>query len=115
MKKYIEKRPWGKFEQFAFNERCTVKILTLKKNEELSLQYHNKREEFWKILDGGGEVLVASKTKKGKEGDEFLIPKKTIHQMKAGKEGIKVLEISFGKFLEKDEIRIKDKYKRKKK
>ncbi len=111
MKKYTEKRPWGKFEEYVKNESCTVKILFIDAKEELSLQYHHKREEFWKVLQGQGEVTIGDKTIKAKENDEFFIPKKVKHRIKTNK-GIKVLEISLGKFDEKDEVRLEDKYKR---
>ena len=112
MKKYSEKRPWGKFERFCQNESCTVKILFIEPNEELSLQKHKKRDEFWKIIQGRPEVEIGDKIIKAKPDDEFFIPKKTKHRLKAGKEPAKVLEISFGVFNEKDEIRLEDKYHR---
>ncbi len=112
MKKYLEERPWGKFEQYAKNQSCTVKILFVKANEELSLQYHFKRQEFWKIIKGKAEITIGSKIIKAKENDEFFIPQKTKHRVKTKKEGVNILEISFGKFEEKDEVRLEDKYKR---
>lgn len=110
MKKYTEKRPWGKFERFCLNERCSVKIVTVKAGEELSLQKHKQRDEFWRVLSGRPEVTVGKKTTRAKEGDEFFIPRETRHQIKAGKKKAEMLEVSFGKFKEEDIIRIKDKY-----
>jgi len=112
MEKYTEKRPWGKFEEYVNNESCTVKILFIASGEELSLQYHQKREEFWKILQGEAEITINDKIIKGKEDDEFFIPKKAKHRIKT-KKGVKILEISLGRFDEKDEVRIEDKYNRK--
>jgi len=112
MKKITVKRPWGKFEQFCLNEKCTVKILTIKSGEELSLQYHKKREEFWKVVVGKAEIIIGKKVKNAREGDEFVIPKKTKHQAKTGKETVKILEICFGKFDEGDIVRLEDKYHR---
>ncbi len=112
IKKYSEKRPWGSFERFCENEACTVKIITVKPNEESSLQYHRHRDEFWRILRGRAEIVIGDKTISAKEGDEFFVPKGTKHRISAGKETVKVLEISFGKFNENDIVRLKDKYKR---
>jgi mannose-6-phosphate isomerase-like protein (cupin superfamily) len=112
MEKYVEKRPWGKFEQYCRNQKCTVKILYLNPNEEFSLQYHKNREEFWKIIDGTAKIIIQKKITRANKGDEFFISKKDLHRAKAGKSGAKILEISFGNFNEKDIIRIKDKYKR---
>ena len=113
MKKYTEKRPWGSFEEFCKNDICTVKIITVNPNEELSLQYHNHRDEFWRILQGTAKIIIGDKIVDGKEGDEFFVTKGTKHRIAAGDKAVKVLEISFGKFDENDIVRLEDKYKRK--
>jgi len=113
MKKYTEKRPWGKFERFCLNEKCAVKILTINPNEELSWQYHKKRAEFWRVLEGPAKIVIGEKIKTGKKDDEFFVPIGAKHQIKAGKLSVKILEISFGEFDENDVVRLKDKYKRK--
>ena len=112
MKIYKEERPWGNFERFTHNEITTVKILTIKANEELSLQYHHHREEFWRVLDGKGSFTVGDETKIGQKGDEFFIPIGTVHQIKGTDLPVSVLEIAFGNFDENDIVRIKDKYNR---
>ena len=113
MKKYIEERPWGKFEQFCHNEKVTVKIITVKPDSKLSLQYHNHRDEFWKIIEGGGQIILGEELIDVKIGDEFFIPKKTNHRIITNNNSLKVLEVSFGEFDEKDIVRLEDKYNRK--
>ena len=108
MKKYSEERPWGKFEQFTHNEISTVKIITVKPNKRLSLQYHNKREEFWRVIEGSGKVTVGDKVLKANKGDEFFIAVKQNHRIEGGKEGIVILEIAFGNFDENDIVRLED-------
>ena len=110
MKKYVKKRPWGGFERFTLNEISTVKILTIKPKQKLSLQYHNKRREFWKFLDNPAKLTIGKKTFRVKKGDEIFIPIKTNHRIEAYSKPVKVLEISLGKFDEKDIKRIEDKY-----
>ena len=61
LKKYSEERPWGKFEKFCQNKNCTVKILFIKANGELSLQYHRHRDEFWKIIQGRPKIWLGNK------------------------------------------------------
>ncbi len=112
MKKYIEERPWGKFEQFCQNEIVTVKILLLNPNQELSLQYHLNRDEFWRIIDGNAIIRIGDETKIGKKGDEFFIKRETNHQIIAQDKTVSILEIAFGEFNELDIIRISDKYNR---
>jgi mannose-6-phosphate isomerase-like protein (cupin superfamily) len=113
MDKYLEKRPWGRFERYVDNKVCTVKLLFINPGEELSLQYHKKRDEFIKIIQGQAEVTLDEEITEAKEDDEFFILRETKHRIKAGKEAVKVLEISFGEFKEGDEIRLEDKYNRK--
>jgi mannose-6-phosphate isomerase len=108
------KKPWGKFETFAFNEKCTVKIIEVKKNGLLSLQKHKFRNELWIPLDEGIIIQIGEKKFNGIVGKKYFIPKKTIHRMSAVKKA-RILEISFGKFDEKDIERIEDKYGREKK
>jgi len=113
-KKYVEQRPWGEFEQFTHGECTTVKILTVNPQEALSLQYHRHREEFWKVLSGSALITVGEVTYKANAGGEFFIAKGKKHRIKTGKHSVKVLEISFGNFDEKDIVRLEDKYKRSK-
>lgn len=110
MKKYIERRPWGQFEQFTHNEKSTVKIITIKSNQKISLQFHKHRKEFWKFLDNPAEVTIGRMTIKVRKGKEIIIPKKTLHTVEALSKPVKFLEIAFGNFDEKDIKRIKDKY-----
>ena len=110
MKKYIEKRPWGKFEQFTHNEKTTVKIITINPRQKLSLQYHNKRKEFWRFLDNPAKVTIGKKIIKVKKDDEVIMPKKTLHTVEALNKPVRFLEIAFGNFDEGDIVRIKDKY-----
>ena len=110
MKKYSEKRPWGSFERFTLNEISTVKILTIKPKQKFSLQYHKKRREFWRFLDNPAKVTLGKKTFRVKKEDEIFIPAKTNHRIEAYSKPVRVLEISFGKFDEKDIKRIEDAY-----
>jgi mannose-6-phosphate isomerase-like protein (cupin superfamily) len=107
---YQEERPWGFFRRFTNNTPSTVKILTIKPNEELSLQSHNYREEFWRVIKGDGIFEVGDKKIIVEEGIEQSIPVKTKHKAIAGSEGIEILEIAFGEFDEGDIVRYEDKY-----
>ena len=106
------KRPWGAFKQFALNEKCTVKIIEVKPMQELSLQKHKKREENWYFITSG-IVQIGKNIRKVKQGEMVKVRKNIPHRILAGVNEVKVLEISFGSFNEKDEIRLEDKYNRK--
>ena len=103
-------RPWGNFKQFAVNEECAVKIITVEPNQTLSKQVHQKRDELWVIIDDGLRVELDDKIIDPKSGDEIIIMRKVTHRLSSlGKKG-RLLEISFGYFDEDDIERIEDVY-----
>ena len=103
------RRPWGVFKQFALNEKCTVKILSVNSGGVLSLQKHKNRREMWYFLTDGW-VQIGTRKKRVKKGEQVVIGKGRAHRIfsKGGK--VEVLEVSFGTFDEKDEVRLEDKY-----
>ena len=66
-------RPWGNFRQFTKDDKSTIKIITVKPNETLSLQSHKNRSEFWHIISGSGTVEINGVKKDTKVGDEHKI------------------------------------------
>ena len=109
---YVEDRPWGKFEKYVENEKCTVKTLYLKPNSQTSLQYHDKRDEWWKVIKGYVMVIVNDEEYKLNENDSLFIKRKSKHQIINLDEPSMVLEISMGDFDKEDIVRVKDIYNR---
>lgn len=105
----VENRPWGNFKRFTCNENSTVKIITILKNEELSLQTHKNRKELWYFLDDA-IVQIGDIQQIVKDGDCKIINKGVKHRIFAKDNKMRLTEISFGKFNEEDEIRLEDKY-----
>ena len=107
-----EKRPWGKFERFTLNEQSTVKLVYIDGDKRLSLQYHNERSEFWKVIKGPVKVQLGNETRTLQAGESITIPKKAVHRLIGdGIDGV-ILEISMGEFDEGDIVRLEDDYKR---
>ena len=102
-------RPWGSFTEFVKNKKCTVKIIEVKPRQVLSLQVHKKRDEIWYFFNKA-LVHIGNKVQKVKPGDSVKIDKGKMHRVMAGWRRVKFLEISYGKFSEKDELRLYDKY-----
>ncbi len=107
-----EDRPWGSFERFTLNEKTTVKVISANPHQALSLQYHNHRDEFWRILSGSCTVALDGTETPAKTGDEFFIPRLTRHRVKTTDDAAVWLEISFGEFDETDIVRLEDLYNR---
>ena len=103
-------RPWGNFRQFTLNDPSTIKIITVKPNEILSLQSHTHRSEFWHVITGSGIVEIGEIKKNTVVGDEHEIAVGEKHRLGAGPDGIQVLEIAIGDFDEGDIVHYEDKY-----
>jgi mannose-1-phosphate guanylyltransferase/mannose-1-phosphate guanylyltransferase/mannose-6-phosphate isomerase len=103
-----EDRPWGSFERFTHGELSTVKIITVLPGKRLSLQYHHKRAEFWRVLEGSGTVTLGDTECAAKVGDEFEIAVEMKHRLAGGEAGITILEIGLGDFDEADIVRVED-------
>jgi mannose-6-phosphate isomerase len=103
-------KPWGEFEQFTLNEPCTVKVITMDANQQLSLQLHKHRDEEWRIVRGTGFVIIGEDKIDAKVGDEFFVPRETKHRICGGPDGVVLLEIALGQFDESDIVRFEDDY-----
>lgn len=108
----VEARPWGKFERFTLNEPCTVKLVYLDGDKRLSLQYHNNRTEFWKVVKGPVIVQIGGDKKTLQTGETIEISKKVVHRLIGAGTDAVILEISTGEFDEGDIVRLEDDYKR---
>lgn len=104
-------RPWGRFERFTLNEASTVKLIYVNAGQRLSLQYHNKRSEFWKVVSGKVIVTLNSDLIVLSKGDSLSIPVTAHHRMEAIQDSV-IMEISFGEFDENDIVRLQDDYNR---
>jgi mannose-6-phosphate isomerase len=105
-----DERPWGKFERFTLNDPSTVKLLHVRAGEAFSLQTHEHRDEFWRVLTGEGVLTVGQEQCPARAGENHFIPRGTAHRAQAGATDLWLLEISFGDFDEEDIVRLEDKY-----
>jgi mannose-6-phosphate isomerase-like protein (cupin superfamily) len=84
--------------------------LTINPKQRTSLQYHNFRKEFWRLIEGEAIFEIDGKKIEAKIGDEVNIDTKMTHRLIGKDAPAKVLEISFGKFDENDIVRLEDDY-----
>jgi len=108
-------RPWGYYKELGKDmNKYRIKFISVYPNQQLSLQYHNFRKEYWFILKGNGIVIINDKEISVKENDIIEIPYKVIHSIKnIGNIDLEFIEIQVGdKLIEDDIIRIKDIYQR---
>jgi mannose-6-phosphate isomerase len=104
-------KPWGRFEQYAHNVPCTVKIITVDPGGILSSQYHHHRDELWVVLDPGAKVELGDEDLSPVPGEKLYIPRGTVHRLSCvGEQPVRILEVSFGEFAEDDIVRLEDVY-----
>lgn len=105
-------KPWGNFQILYQEPTITIKVLTVNAGHRLSLQSHQKRTEFWLVIDGDPSIQLGSVLQKMKRSKTYSIPKLVAHRLIANKEDCRVLEVSYGEFDENDIIRHEDDYDR---
>lgn len=110
MKTLTVGKPWGKFEQFTHDEISTVKIITVNPGSSLSLQKHENRTEFWRVISGHPLITIGEKVTRANPGEEYFIEKTEPHRIEAEGDMVQVLEIAHGVFDENDIVRLEDKY-----
>ena len=105
-----EVRRWGNFERFTLNEQTTVKLVTVNPDEAISLQTHEVRDEFWRVLGGSGVITIEGAEHDAHAGENFFSKRGARHRVAASPEGLRILEIAFGNFDEADITRLEDRY-----
>ena len=104
--------PWGNSTLIESNDDHQVKILDVAPGEQLSLQYHRYRAEFWLVLEGAGVVEVDGNLRDIFRGDGIPVPLGSTHRLSnPGKRWLKVIEVQTGEYFGEDDIiRLEDKY-----
>jgi len=116
LKTFVPK-PWGHEEIFAQTEHYVGKILVINPGHRLSRQYHNVKEETFRVLKGHlileigmvGEIRHLDMH----EGDVYHCPAGTVHRMVCDKdeqEAVQIIEVSTNHL--QDVVRLQDDYNR---
>lgn len=106
-------RPWGFFKTTIMNDYCQAKIICVHSGERISLQSHERREEYWLIVHGEGIVNIGKSVQRVREGNFFFIPKGCAHRLTntSEKENLIVSEVQIGDYFGEDDIhRYEDDY-----
>jgi mannose-6-phosphate isomerase-like protein (cupin superfamily) len=103
------KKPWGRFEELAKNERVTVKLLHIKGGCRLSYQYHHYRREVWWVVKGRVVATVDGVNTVLREGESVEIKVRERHRAAASVDSV-LLEVARGRFDEGDIVRVEDDY-----
>jgi len=68
-------------------------LMSLKPNEEIGVEKHDKVDQFFRIDKGNGKVIINGKEHELKDGSAFIVPAGSEHNVMAGDEGLKLYSI----------------------
>jgi mannose-6-phosphate isomerase len=112
----IVKKPWGHEEIWAETDKYLGKILYINAGKRLSLQYHERKVETIRVLQGK-LLLVIQEGRDGplynktlSEGETYHVTQGTIHRFCAGEEDVSIVEVSTPEI--DDVVRLEDDYAR---
>jgi mannose-6-phosphate isomerase-like protein (cupin superfamily) len=105
-------KPWGYELRWAITDRYAAKILHVNKGEALSLQYHERKDEFQYLIKGAVDIELggfdgAMTTRRMEAGDTLHIPPGTRHRITA-LEDTDIFEVSTPEI--DDVVRLEDRY-----
>lgn len=106
LKKEVDIRPWGKYCVLHEEELFKVKKIEVLPGKRLSLQSHEKRSEFWIILEGQGLMTLGNLKYVIKAGDKVKIPIGTKHRIEnTCRDPLRFVEIQTGSYFGEDDIK----------
>jgi mannose-6-phosphate isomerase-like protein (cupin superfamily) len=105
-------KPWGYELRWAITDRYVGKVLHINKGEALSLQYHERKDEYQYVLEGAIDMELGGEdgqltTHRMKAGDTLHITPGTRHRMTAV-EDTDIFEVSTPEI--EDVVRLEDRY-----
>ena len=112
MTNITEERPWGSFTILYDGEDCKVKTLIINPDQEISYQFHYKRQEEWTVISGTGTLTLDDEKIKVQPGDHVTILPLQKHTIRSDENtSLKIIEVQTGTYFGEDDIvRITDKY-----
>lgn len=105
-------KPWGYELRWATTDRYLGKVLHINKGEALSLQYHQRKDEYQYVLKGAIDIELGGDdgqltTHRMKAGDTLHITPRTRHRLTAV-EDTDIFEVSTPEI--DDVVRLEDRY-----
>jgi mannose-6-phosphate isomerase-like protein (cupin superfamily) len=106
-----DERPWGYYEVLLQETGIQIKRLVVNDMQRLSLQSHEKRDEYWFCTAGNGVVTIDGAQTEMYPGATLQILRGEKHRVQALGGQLTILEVQTGSYLEEDDIvRYEDDY-----
>ncbi len=104
-------KPWGYYVVLHKEKDYLIKKIVVYAGQRISLQYHNKRKEYWTVVSGNGIGEIGNTSIVLNKGRNVFIPIKTQHRIEA-KSKMEFIEVQIGHCDESDIVRLEDDYDR---
>lgn len=108
-------RPWGFYRSLLTTAFTQAKILSVAPGQELSLQKHFRREEYWTVVRGQGIFRLDDDRYTVRRGFTVHIPREAVHWIRNthSSEALILIEVQVGDYFGEDDIfRLSDRYHR---
>lgn len=102
----IFQRPWGFYKTAVMNNNFQSKVTSVNPKSQLSLQFHNHREEHWIVSQGMETVQLDQSVIEIKYGDSIFMPKECKHRLTNiyDEESLIITEVQIGDYFGEDGI-----------
>jgi mannose-1-phosphate guanylyltransferase / mannose-6-phosphate isomerase len=99
------RRPWGRYEAKDAGAGFQVKRITVDPGQQLSLQSHRHRAEYWVVVQGTALVTLDDKRLELAPGQSVYIPLGAKHRLaNPGSAPLVLIEVQTGDYLGEDDI-----------
>ncbi len=106
-------RPWGFYKTTILNDFFQSKVIYVMPEQALSLQSHQRREEYWTVVYGQGNIQIGESIHPVTPGQNFFIPKGCKHRLTntSATDTLILTEVQLGDYFGEDDImRYEDRY-----
>ena len=103
-------KPWGREEWIALSDKYAGKLLLIKKNRRLSLQFHKKKHETLYLLSGKVRLILQNRIIIMHQGQSRVITPGTVHRIEALETDVCIIEVSTPELT--DVVRLEDDFSR---
>ncbi|MGL1890208.1 MAG: mannose-1-phosphate guanylyltransferase/mannose-6-phosphate isomerase [Spirochaetaceae bacterium] len=96
-------RPWGNYSVLQDEPTYKVKRLEVKPGKKLSLQYHQKRQEHWTVVEGLARVILDDEILNLSRNEAVYIPTGSKHRLEnIGQVPLIIIETQIGTYFGED-------------
>ncbi len=109
----IIRKPWGHEEIWAETDKYVGKILYIRAGHRLSLQYHERKTETVRVMQGVLHLVEGlpeggTRDRTPQAGESFHVSVGTVHRFGAGDVDVTLVEVSTPEL--EDVVRLEDDY-----